>query len=48
MRRRRWKERFQNEWGTVPEREYDYAELEKISRYFEYQLKKREDNRAIY
>ena len=40
MRRRRWKERFQNEWGTVPEREYDYAELEKISRYFEYQLKK--------
>lgn len=40
MRRKRWRERFQKEWGTVPEREYDASELEKISRYFFYKRNK--------
>lgn len=40
MKRKCWRERFQKEWGTVPEREYDASELEKISRYFFYKLNK--------
>ena len=40
MRKGRWRERFQREWGTIPDREYDYTELDKISRYFYYNLKK--------
>lgn len=40
IRRKRWAERFQKEWGTVPEREYDASELEKISRYFFYKRNK--------
>lgn len=39
-RKRMWQAKFKAEWGKVPEREYDYQELEKISRYFYYQLKK--------
>ena len=38
--KRVWREKFLKEWGKIPQREYDEEELEKISRYFEYQLKK--------
>ena len=38
--RRVWREKFLKEWGKIPQREYDDEELEKISRYFEYQLRK--------
>lgn len=40
IRKKTWKEKFKKEWGTIPDREYDYAELDKISRYFYYNLKK--------
>ncbi len=32
--------KFLEEWGKIPQREYSNDELKKISRYFEYQLKK--------
>lgn len=35
-----WRAKFLKEWGKIPQREYDEEELEKILRYFEYQLKK--------
>ena len=38
--KRVWREKSLKEWGEIPQREYDEEELEKISRYFEYQLKK--------
>lgn len=38
--RRVWRAKFLKEWGKIPQREYDEEELEKILRYFEYQLKK--------
>lgn len=43
--RRVWREKFLKEWGKIPEREYDEEELDKISRYFVYQLKKGKINR---
>lgn len=43
--RRVWREKFLKEWGKIPEREYDEEELDKISRYFVYRLKKGKINR---
>lgn len=43
--RRVWREKFLKEWGKIPEREYDEEELDKISGYFVYQLKKGKINR---
>lgn len=43
--RRVWREKFLKEWGKIPQREYDEEELEKISRYFVYQLKKGKINK---
>lgn len=40
IRRKRLREKFQKEWGNVPRREYDMEELNRISRYFQYHLKK--------
>ena len=40
MRRKQQRAKFQKEWGTIPKREYSYEELEKISRYFYYNLQK--------
>lgn len=39
-RRQRWMEQYKRDWGSVPDRQYDEAELDKISRYFYYNLKK--------
>lgn len=38
--KRLWKLKLKQEWGRFPGREYEYEELDKISRYFYYQLQK--------
>lgn len=43
--RKIWREKFLEEWGKIPQREYEEEELEKISRYFVYQLKKGKINK---
>lgn len=48
QRRKAWLERLEEQWGQVPDREYEPGELERISRYFQMSLEKEDtDNSCV-